>query len=35
MNKTELIKTVDETSELTQKDATKAVDAIFFRNYGQ
>lgn len=29
MNKTELIKQVAETSELTQKDASKAVDAVF------
>jgi DNA-binding protein HU-beta len=29
MNKTDLIKQVAETSELTQKDATKAVDAVF------
>jgi DNA-binding protein HU-beta len=29
MNKTDLIKQVAETSELTQKDATKAVEAVF------
>lgn len=29
MNKTELINAVAETSELSKKDATKAVDAVF------
>ncbi|WP_047152631.1 HU family DNA-binding protein [Aneurinibacillus tyrosinisolvens] len=29
MNKTELIAKVSETAELTKKDATKAVDAVF------
>ncbi|MCQ6275889.1 HU family DNA-binding protein [Bacillus sp. V3B] len=29
MNKTELVKAVSEQSELTQKDAAKAVDALF------
>lgn len=29
MNKTELINQVAEASELTKKDATKAVDAVF------
>jgi DNA-binding protein HU-beta len=29
MNKTELIKQVAETSELTQKDASRAVDVVF------
>lgn len=29
MNKSDLIKQVAETSELTQKDATKAVEAVF------
>lgn len=29
MNKTELIAKVAETAELTKKDATKAVDAVF------
>ncbi|MEW9669737.1 HU family DNA-binding protein [Ammoniphilus sp. 3BR4] len=29
MNKTELISYVAETAELTKKDATKAVDAVF------
>jgi len=29
MNKTELINSVAELSELTKKDATKAVDAVF------
>lgn len=29
MNKTELVKAVAEQAELTQKDATKAVDALF------
>jgi DNA-binding protein HU-beta len=29
MNKADLVKQVAETSELTQKDATKAVDAVF------
>ena len=28
MNKTELVKAVAEQAELTQKDATKAVDAL-------
>ena len=29
MNKTELVKAVAEQAELTQKDATKAVDVLF------
>jgi DNA-binding protein HU-beta len=29
MNKTELIAKISETAELTKKDATKAVDAVF------
>jgi DNA-binding protein HU-beta len=29
MNKTELVKAVSEQAELTQKDAAKAVDALF------
>ena len=29
MNKTELINAVAEASELSKKDATKAVDAVF------
>jgi DNA-binding protein HU-beta len=29
MNKTELVKAVSEQAELTQKDASKAVDALF------
>ncbi|MCK2000135.1 HU family DNA-binding protein [[Brevibacterium] frigoritolerans] len=29
MNKTELINAVSETTELSKKDATKAVDAVF------
>ena len=29
MNKTELVKAVAEQAELTQKDAAKAIDALF------
>ena len=33
MNKTELINAVAEASELSKKDATKAVDAVFRFNF--
>ena len=33
MNKTELINAVAEASELSKKDATKAVDAVFDINF--